>query len=72
MEFPNLERLGQSISVLRVVWWDIFTFIQILIEHSVSNGGYPDQTPRHVASHLGMRLCICPIKRTLGLNGLKR
>ena len=48
---------------------DIF----ISIEHSVSkHGGDPDQTPRSVASYLGLhRVCLCPTKRTLDLYGLK-
>ena len=35
-EFPHLYQLEQSISVLRVVGWYFFHFIQILIEHSAS------------------------------------
>ena len=36
-----------------------FIFIQILIEHSVSNSGVPDQTPRTGASDLD--LCCLPM-----------
>ena len=31
-----------------------FSFIQILIEFSVSKSGHPDQTPQNVASDLGL------------------
>ena len=31
-----------------------FIFIQILIEHSEANSGYPDQVPCSVVSHLGL------------------
>ena len=35
-----------------------------------ANSGDADQTPRSVASDLGLHCCLCPIKRTLGLYGL--
>ena len=33
---------------------DFFDFIQTIIEFSVANSGDPDQTPRSVASDLGL------------------
>ena len=38
---------------------EFFIFIQILIEHSVSNSGDPDQTQHSAASDLG--LCCLPM-----------
>ena len=47
-------QLEQSISVLRDVRWYFIIFIQILIENNARNSGDPDQTPRSVASDLGL------------------
>ena len=41
----------------------IFIFIQILIEQSVSKQGDPDQTPRSVASDLGLHCLSVPHKK---------
>ena len=50
---PNYQ-LDLSISVLRVVRWYFFIFIQNLIGHSIANSGDPDQTQHFVASDLGL------------------
>ena len=42
----NFYHLNWCISVLRVAGW-YFIFIKILIEHSVSKQGLPDQTPQY-------------------------
>ena len=52
-----------------------FIFNQVLIENYASKqwrvSGDPDQTPHSVASDLGLHICLCPKKRTLGIYGLK-
>ena len=68
----HYHQLDQSISVLRVVRWIIFHFIQILIEQSVSKQWRPDQTPRSAASGLVCTVCLHPTIRTQGLCGLKK
>ena len=50
-------QLEQSISVLRDVRWYFFIFIQVSFENLLANSGDPDQTR--------------PIKKTLGIYGLK-
>ena len=45
-------------------------FIQILIEHSVSKSGYPDQTPHKETSDLGLHCLPMSHKKDAGLNGL--
>ena len=58
-------QLDQSISVLRIV-----RFIPMLIEHSVTNSGDPDQMPRSVVSDLGLSCLPMCRKRAPWIDGL--
>ena len=45
-----------------------FIFIQILLDIMSTKNEDPDQTRHSAASDLGCIVCLCPIKRMLGLN----
>ena len=49
-----------------------FIYIQILIEHSVSNSGDPDQTPLYVASDMGLRCLLMSHKKDARLIWVKQ
>ena len=60
-------QLEQSISVLMDAgWWFSFLLKNILL----ANSGDPGQTPRSVASDLGLHFLPASHKRRLGLYGL--
>ena len=64
-------QLNQSISVLRVVGWCLFIFIQILIEYSIANSGDPYQMTGSVASYLGQHCLHTSHKRDARLIWVK-
>ena len=47
-------QLDQSIFVLRVVGWYFSFLFEFLLNNLLANSGDPDQTPRFVASDLGL------------------
>ena len=55
--------MDHSISILRVVVWYFFIFIQILIEHSVTISGDPDQMPFSAVSDLALHCLPMPHKK---------
>ena len=62
-------QLGQSISVLRVVGWYFFIFIQILIQHSVSKQWRPRSDVAECGIWSGSVLCAnVPQKGLYGLS----
>ena len=52
-DFPILTHWKNQLPIFGVLRC-ISRFIQILIENSLANSGDPDQTPRSVASDLGL------------------
>ena len=65
------DQLEKSISNLRVVWNKFTILFQFLKDVLEANREEPDQTPRSEASDLVLHFFRCPIKRTLGWNGLR-
>ena len=54
MDVLHPYQLYQSISVLRVVEWYYFLFLKLKENINLANSEDPDQTPRSVASDLGL------------------
>ena len=70
MGFPT-HQLGQYISVLRIVGWYFSFSFKFQLNNLSANSGDPDQTPRSVASDLGLHcLPVSHIKdaRLIGVN----
>ena len=54
MEYPTLINWNSPFPFLRLLDGIFIFLFKIIITHFVSNSGDPDQTPRFVASDLGL------------------
>ena len=74
MGYPTIYSRTSPFLILGIfsgIFHCFFFFLQLFIEHTQVNSEDLDHTPHYAASDLVSTVCLFPIKRTLGIYGLK-